>query len=68
MEMSDVDKLQAELLRAVENAADLEALEAARVTALGRKGRLTQGMKNLGSLDPDARKAASRTPRRSSIA
>ena len=58
MEMPDVDKLQAELLRAVEDAADLDALEAARVGALGRKGRLTQGMKNLGGLAPDARKTA----------
>ncbi len=58
MDMPDVDKLQEELLRAVEDAADLNALEAARVAALGRKGRLTQGMKSLGALAPDARKAA----------
>ncbi len=58
MEMPDVGKLQADLIRAVEAAADLDALEAARVAALGRKGQLTQFMKNLGGLDPDARKAA----------
>ncbi|PPR21701.1 MAG: hypothetical protein CFH38_01308, partial [Alphaproteobacteria bacterium MarineAlpha10_Bin1] len=47
-----------ELLGSFEQAADLSALDQARVTALGKKGRLTERMKGLGALEPDARKAA----------
>ncbi len=58
MELPDLDKLQADLLQTIENAPDLDALEAARVAALGRKGQLTQSMKSLGGLAPDDRKQA----------
>jgi phenylalanyl-tRNA synthetase alpha chain len=54
--MDDLDKLRAELLDAVTSAGDLSALEAARVSALGKKGRITAMMKGLGGLDPDARR------------
>ena len=46
------------LLAEVTAADSLEALEAVRVSALGRKGRITEQMKGLGALDGDARKAA----------
>ncbi|MCM2343465.1 MAG: phenylalanine--tRNA ligase subunit alpha [Alphaproteobacteria bacterium] len=49
--------LKNELIQMVEAANDLSALEHARVTALGKKGRITDLMKNLGSMDPEARKA-----------
>ena len=51
--------LEAEAREAVGAAADAEALEAVRIRLLGRKdGRLTQIMKQLGSLPPEARPAA----------
>jgi phenylalanyl-tRNA synthetase alpha chain len=57
--MSDTElkKLQTEILQAVEKAATGEALESLRVEALGKKGKLTEMMKTLGSLGPDERKA-----------
>jgi phenylalanyl-tRNA synthetase alpha chain len=42
----------------VEQAGDLEALEQVRIGTLGKKGRITERMKTLGGLDPDARRAA----------
>ena len=59
--MTDVDELESALLGEVSGAADLAALEAVRVAALGRKGRITEQMKGLGGLDPEARKAAGQT-------
>ncbi len=56
--MNDLDSLRTSLLDEVVGAADLEALEAVRVRALGKKGALTQRMKTLGGLEPEARKAA----------
>ena len=58
--MSELDTLRNELLAAVEAAADLKALDAARVDALGRKGRITDRMKSLGGMDPEARREAGR--------
>lgn len=40
----------------VEAANDLSSLDHARVTALGKKGRITEQMKTLGTLDPETRK------------
>jgi phenylalanyl-tRNA synthetase alpha chain len=48
--------LRTELTGLVEKAADLQALDDARVAALGKKGRITDLMKTLGGLDPDARR------------
>jgi phenylalanyl-tRNA synthetase alpha chain len=56
--MDNVDALRAELLAEVEQAGDLEALEQVRIGTLGKKGRITERMKTLGGLDPDARRAA----------
>ena len=58
MTMEDLDTLRNRLLDSVAGAADLEALEALRVDALGRKGRITAMMKGLGQMAPDDRKAA----------
>ncbi len=55
--MESIDQLREELLAAVEQAADLAALDEVRVKALGKKGRITAEMKGLGALDPDQRKA-----------
>ena len=54
--MESVEKLREELIAAVEAATDLDALEQVRVSALGKKGRITDQMKGLGALDPDQRK------------
>jgi phenylalanyl-tRNA synthetase alpha chain len=54
--MSNLEALKSELLAAVNGAADMAALEAARVGALGKKGKLTELMKGLGGLDAEARK------------
>src|SRR5690242_20351405 len=55
--MDDLDRLKTELASAVKDAASLDELEAVRVAALGRKGRVTEAMKTLGALAPDERKA-----------
>ena len=59
--MQDLEALRSDLLRQVERAASLASLEELRVSALGRKGRVTELMKELGSLDGEARKEAGRT-------
>ena len=56
--MEDLNRLRDELLAEVGQATDLEALDRARVAALGKKGRITELMKQLGGLDPDARRQA----------
>jgi len=55
--MQKLEKLRAELLAAVNEAPDLEALEKVRVAALGKKGAITAQMKSLGQMDPDERRA-----------
>ena len=55
--MADLDDLRTRLVEAVEAAADLDALEALRVAALGRKGEITERMKGLGKAAPEERKA-----------
>ena len=56
--MENLDALREELLAAVGGADSLDALEELRVSALGRKGRVTELMKGLGGRDPDERRAA----------
>ncbi len=55
--MDSIDALRTELIAAVAGAADGAALEDVRVSALGKKGRITDLMKGLGAMDPEARKA-----------
>jgi phenylalanyl-tRNA synthetase alpha chain len=55
--MTDLDDLRTRLTGAVEGAGDLEALEALRVAALGKKGEITERMKGLGKAAPEERKA-----------
>ena len=54
--MENLDQLRDDLLAAVAAAADLPALDSVRVSALGRKGRVTELMKGLGGLAPDQRR------------
>ena len=55
--MQTPEQLRDELMAAVGAADTLEALEALRVSALGKKGRITDLMKGLGGLEPEQRKA-----------
>ena len=52
----DLESLRASVIRAIAAAGSLDALEDVRVDALGKKGRLTELMKTLGGLAPEARK------------
>lgn len=54
----DLESLKAELLASVEAAKTVNDLEEVRVSALGKKGRITSQMKTLGQLDPEARRQA----------
>ncbi|MBC8337837.1 MAG: phenylalanine--tRNA ligase subunit alpha [Rhodospirillales bacterium] len=56
--MSELDSLRSELMAAVDAADGLDDLENIRVSALGKKGRITDLMKGLGGMDPEARKQA----------
>ncbi len=55
--MSDIQALQGEILGAVQAAPDEAALEAVRVGALGKKGSISELLKTLGTMTPEARKA-----------
>jgi phenylalanyl-tRNA synthetase alpha chain len=55
--MQKPEQLRDELMAEVGAADTLEALEALRVSALGKKGRITDLMKGLGGLEPEQRKA-----------
>jgi phenylalanyl-tRNA synthetase alpha chain len=52
----DADRLQSALLNEVAAARDLATLDEVRVSALGKKGRITSLTKSLGQLDPEARR------------
>ncbi|WP_267395684.1 MULTISPECIES: phenylalanine--tRNA ligase subunit alpha [unclassified Sphingomonas] len=52
---TDLDQLRADLIAGIDAAVSLDALEAVRVEALGKQGSVTQLLKTLGKMDPDAR-------------
>ncbi len=54
----DTASLKQELTQMVEAANDMTSLENVRVTALGKKGRITDLMKNLGTMTGEERKNA----------
>jgi len=56
--MDELESIRAEALASVAAADTIEALETARVAALGKKGSISALMGALGKMDPDARKAA----------
>lgn len=53
-----MDATRAELMGLVDAAGDLAALDAVRVAALGKKGRVTQLMQSLKDIAPEARREA----------
>ena len=54
--MQDITETERELIAQIEAAESLAALEAARVEAVGKKGKLTAMMRGLGQMDPEERK------------
>src|SRR5215475_5464560 len=54
--MTDLSQLEAELSAAVASAADVAALEAVRVAALGKAGSISELLKTLGKMSPDERR------------
>lgn len=54
--MTDLTQMEAELTQRVGAAADLAALEAIRVEALGKTGTISELLKTLGKLTPDERR------------
>ena len=56
--MTELDPLIQEAKQAIAEAADLQALDQIRVAYLGKKGSLTERLKQLGSLSPEERPAA----------
>ena len=54
--MTDLSKLEALLTAEIAGAADLAALEAVRIAALGKQGSVSALLKTLGSMTPDERR------------
>ena len=54
--MTDIAALEGELMRMVEATADEAALEAVRVSALGKKGSISALLATLGKMSPNERK------------
>ena len=51
----DIETMQGHMLTAIDAAAGLDALEAVRIEALGKQGRITQLLKTLGGMTPEER-------------
>ena len=51
-------ELKANFMKAIEESSDLEAIEAIRISAVGKKGSITGLMKGLAALDAEKRKEA----------
>ena len=54
--MQNYDHLKNEILEKINHASNLDELEKVRVTSIGKKGKLSVLMKQLGSLEPSKRK------------
>src|ERR1700761_5365352 len=54
--MSDLEKLEQQILADIAAAGDEAALEAVRVAALGKKGSISALLATLGKMSPDERK------------
>ena len=53
--MTELDSMRDPILAAIAASASLDALDAVRVEALGKQGRITQLLKTLGKMTPDER-------------
>ena len=56
--MQNLDAVSSEIIDAIRAADDLDALEVIRIDALGKKGRISFMMRDLGGMDAEARKQA----------
>ena len=56
--MQNLDALKSEIIGRIDGADTLDALDALRVSELGKKGRVSLMMRELGGMDPETRKAA----------
>ncbi len=56
--MSDIQAIERQILDAIASAADEAALEAVRVSVLGKKGSVSELLKSLGGMTPDERKVS----------
>lgn len=56
--MTDLDQLIQEATTSISEASNLQSLDQHRVHYLGKKGKLTESLKNLGQLPPDQRPLA----------
>ncbi|MBQ7285366.1 MAG: phenylalanine--tRNA ligase subunit alpha [Alphaproteobacteria bacterium] len=54
--MENIENLKSQILGDISNAQDVRTLEEVRVGVLGKKGRITEMMKNLGSLSLEEKK------------
>lgn len=54
--MESIIVIKSEFSNLINNAENIEALEEVRIAALGKKGRITSLMKNLGQMEPEERK------------
>ncbi|MFL5190852.1 MAG: phenylalanine--tRNA ligase subunit alpha, partial [Microvirga sp.] len=54
--MTDLNQLERDLLTQVDAAGDEAALETVRVSALGKKGSVSELLKTLGAMTPEERK------------
>ncbi len=54
--MENIENLKVQLLSEIVGAKDIKALEEVRISALGKKGRITEMMKNLGALSLEEKK------------
>jgi phenylalanyl-tRNA synthetase alpha chain len=48
--MENLEELKSQILQNISSATDLKALDDIRVSVLGKKGSITEKMKNLGAL------------------
>ena len=55
--MTDIATLQTELMAAIDCADTLDALEAVRISALGKQGSVSALLKTMGAMSPDERQA-----------
>lgn len=53
--MTDIVTLQTELMAAIDSADTLDALEAVRISALGKQGSVSALLKTMGAMSPDER-------------
>ena len=54
--MSDIDRVETDIIATISGIESLDDLDALRVAELGKKGRVTGLMKQLGGMSPDERK------------